>query len=200
MKLSLGFLALAGAVAPPRIELNLEGMANAYRLQDPIYRDHDMQYKSRAGQKIKSRQDWTEKCAAKQSCQGNNCNLYTGDKPDFTETNSDNCLFPVAEGYDHHSGKVDVHTRVFLVDEEGTSKIDVTTPIFEHESKVHNKSKLDEKFSSRWSKRSTFLFKYDATDEAGNHAEQVVFALILDDAEAPFFGSKCADDRDFHEA
>jgi hypothetical protein len=34
--------------------------------------------------------------------------------------------------------------------------------------------------------RSTYLFKYDASDSKGNHAEQVVFALILDDTEAPF--------------
>ena len=33
--------------------------------------------------------------------------------------------------------------------------------------------------------RSTYLFEYDAVDNSGNYAEQVVFALILDDQAAP---------------
>jgi len=36
-----------------------------------------------------------------------------------------------------------------------------------------------------FSQRSTYLLEYDAHDQAGNHAEQVVFALILDDRIAP---------------
>merc|ERR1711871_1646584 len=36
-----------------------------------------------------------------------------------------------------------------------------------------------------FSRRSTYLFKYDVTDAAGNHAEQVVFSLILNDVTKP---------------
>jgi hypothetical protein len=35
--------------------------------------------------------------------------------------------------------------------------------------------------------RSTWLIKYDARDDAGNHAEQVVFALVFDDMTKPNF-------------
>merc|ERR1719181_962197 len=49
-------------------------------------------------------------------------------------------------------------------------------------------------------KRSTYLFKYDAEDAAGNHAEQVVFALILDDTQAPFFNKQCTDNTDKQQA
>merc|ERR1711966_49197 len=48
--------------------------------------------------------------------------------------------------------------------------------------------------------RSTYLFKYDAKDSAGNHAEQVVFALILDDTEAPLFEQKCESGKTFEPA
>jgi hypothetical protein len=76
------------------------------------------------------------------------------------------CPFPVARAYDHQDKQVSVKTRVFLVDKDG---------------KMVNRQvqKVD------FSKRSTYLFKYDASDAAGNHAEQVVFALILDDTKAP---------------
>ncbi|MDE0734846.1 MAG: Ig-like domain-containing protein [Pirellulaceae bacterium] len=36
-----------------------------------------------------------------------------------------------------------------------------------------------------FSQRSTYLLEYDAHDQTGNHAEQVVFALILDDQTTP---------------
>jgi hypothetical protein len=88
-------------------------------------------------------------------------------RQDWTEkcpagkSNYKNCPFPKANAYDHNDRKIAVKTRVFLVDADG---------------KTVNKQvkKVD------FSKRSTYLFKYDASDKAGNHAEQVVFALILD--------------------
>jgi hypothetical protein len=76
------------------------------------------------------------------------------------------CPFPSAKAYDHQDSEVVVTTRVFLVDND-------STPINTQVTNVD------------FDKRSTYLFKYDANDAAGNHAEQVVFALILDDLTAP---------------
>ena len=92
---------------------------------------------------------------------------------DFTErcpagasTDNTNCPFPAAKAYDHHDKEVQVKTRVYLVDADG---------------KTANRRVGSVDFT----KRSTYLFKYDATDAAGNKASQVVFALILDDTTKP---------------
>jgi len=93
-------------------------------------------------------------------------------RQDWTEkcpagnSNGKNCPFPVANAYDHNDKSLTVTTRVFKVDADG---------------KTVNKRVKKVDFSAR----ATYLFKYDATDAAGNHAEQVVFALILDDTTAP---------------
>jgi hypothetical protein len=160
---------MASATAPPRIELNLEGMTSAYELQDSIMRTHDLGYSNNNGAAVESRQDWTEKCAA---------TLKAGEDNQLRDGvyGSTACKFPEARGYDHQDQDVDVTTRVFLVDEEGVA---VNRAV---------KGEADVDFS----KRSTYLFKYDATDSAGNHAEQVVFALILDDTAAPEFEDTCA--------
>jgi hypothetical protein len=83
-----------------------------------------------------------------------------------------NCPFPVASAYDHQDNVVQVKTRVFMIDQENK-------PVMK-QIKVGNKF-----FSTYGQKRSTYLLKYDACDQAGNHAEQVVFALILNDRTAP---------------
>ena len=91
---------------------------------------------------------------------------WTEKCPAGVSTSTATCPFPVAKAYDHQDKEVQVNTRVYLVDLEGKT--------------VNRKvAKVD------FSKRSTYLFKYDASDKAGNHAEQVVFALILDDTTTP---------------
>ena len=57
--------AVASAVAPPRIELDLSAMSNAYKLASSIERSHDLSYTQADGTTaVMSRQDWTEKCIA----------------------------------------------------------------------------------------------------------------------------------------
>jgi hypothetical protein len=91
---------------------------------------------------------------------------WTEKCPAGVSTDMTTCPFPVAKAYDHQDKEVTVTTRVYLVDLEGAT--------------INQKvAKVD------FSKRSTYLFKYDASDLAGNHAEQVVFALILDDTTKP---------------
>jgi hypothetical protein len=169
-------MAMASAAAPPRIELNLEGMTSAYKLTDPIARQHDLKYTNNNGDAVQSRQDWTEKCRATTAAGENNA-LF-GESRDaiaLQAGGSAACKFPEARGYDHQDESVDVKTRVFLVDKEGVAV----------NEDVKDETHVD------FTYRATYLFKYDATDSAGNHAEQVVFALILDDTEAPTFIDSC---------
>jgi len=83
-------------------------------------------------------------------------------------SNKKTCPFPQATAVDHGDKNVKVTRRIFLVDKDGQSK-----------------NKEVQWTPDNFNKRSTYLFKYDATDDSGNHAEQVVFALILDDKTKP---------------
>jgi hypothetical protein len=99
----------------------------------------------------------------------------------------------VAKGFDHQDRNVDVTTRIFLVDLNGnacTNDCDKT---------ITQGSNDDTDFVN-FDLRATYLFKYDAVDAAGNHAEQVVFALILDDTEAPLFEENCEAGKKFEPA
>jgi len=175
MKMVTAFaaLALTGAVAPPKISLSLEGMTSSYRLDKPIYRQE--------GTKM-SRQDWTEKCPALRFCpeasvspDGSASKCET-DPSAWVYTSEANCPFPRAAAYDHQDKNVDVTTRIFLIDTDGDGV----------------QKQLAAGASIDFKKRSTYLFKYDAVDQHGNDAEQVVFALILDDANKPFWNKDCA--------
>jgi len=167
MKFAMIFLVAVAAVAPPKISLNLEGMTGAYKLKNSIVRNTGAMQPN--GDKVLSRQDWTEKCPALRHCPQAFCS-----KNDWVYTSRKNCPFPIAKAYDHQDKHVDVTTRVYLVDVDGT-------PV---KKRVALK---DVKFD----KRATYLMKFDAKDTAGNKAEQVVFALILDDLQAPFFNKGC---------
>jgi len=146
-------------------------MASAIKLETPIHREHPDGLTQPDGSKVYSRQDWTEPCPAYRVCaEGKECT--TDDDSNWIYTSETNCPMPVAKGYDHMDQEVTVSTRIYLVDEEGTEQDTLAQQV-------------------DWSKRSTYLFKYDGTDSSGNHAEQVVFALILKDSEAPFFKTDC---------
>jgi hypothetical protein len=81
------------------------------------------------------------------------------------------CKLPTAKAYDHMDKQnVAVRESVWLVDSDGKKTM----------TKVATGRK-----GIQWTKRGTYLMKFDATDRAGNHAEQVVFALILDDETKP---------------
>jgi len=86
--------------------------------------------------------------------------------PAGSSTDNTNCPFPAAKAYDHLDKEVEVVTKVYLVDADGVTA-------------NRRVSKVD------FTKRSTYLFKYDASDSAGNKASQVVFALMLDDKQKP---------------
>jgi len=146
-----------------------------------------------------SRQDWTEKCAALRTRTGGHVCTDHDDVADIAWTNTDktNCPFPVARGYDHADKEVCVTTRIFQMDVDGTpvdaSNALISTHSFDSAGKTCDHGSDTSVQTVDFSKRSTYLFKYDAKDVAGNYAEQIVFALILDDSEAPIFAATCKD-------
>jgi hypothetical protein len=184
MKMACLFAALAftGAVAPPKISLSLEGMDSAYRLDKPIYRDVLDQNQKPTG-KV-GRQDWTEKCPAVRFCPQDKIDgdrtssVCEKDPKSWVYTDHTNCPFPKAKAYDHQDRDVAVTTRLYRIDVEGKGQMTEINP-------VPAPAAFD------FSKRSTFLFKYDSKDLHGNEAEQVVFALILDDVNAPIYDVGC---------
>jgi hypothetical protein len=171
--------ALSAAV--PRIELNMAAMKklntaatdnSGARLEQhvtPIYHKHDggssggPAYQP-SGSEVTSVQDWTERCPVKTST-------------------TENCPQPSAVAYDHHNGQLEVNERLFLIDQDNRDfvKVDGAKVQLPVECKAGSKACTKVDFQTR----STYLFKYDAMDKAGNHAEQVVFALIIDDTKAP---------------
>jgi hypothetical protein len=192
MKSACVFAALVGAVAvaPPRIELSLEGRAAG--LSDSIYRAHDQgrtnldhtHYKSSTTpdapdkikrQAVQSRQDWTEKCAAT----GTDANGQSSG--DTIQT----CHFPIARAYDFVDQQLRVSTRVYQVDKDDQVMLAPVCKCGCDGDDVHTDCSAGTNIDM--TQRATYLFKYDATDNSGNHAEQVVFALIVDDLTAPTF-------------
>lgn len=152
----LSFVLVAAAAAVAPPTISLD-LDESYKLKTPIYRKHDLGYVQPTGQAVKSRQDFTERCQANK---------------DTAKT----CALPKAKAYDHFDRKVAVQARLFLVDLEGK-------PVNQELCKGCGQHKMIHKI--KWRKRSTYLLKYDAKDKAGNHAEQVVFGLILDDKVRP---------------
>jgi hypothetical protein len=159
--------AAGSAIAPPRIELNLandcslsNSNANCRLLHHVPALQHDHAI---AGHP--SVQDYTQRCPAKSS-------------------DSDSCPLPTATAFDHHQNDVSVDEKMYLIDNDGkdyvlnSSDQQVSLPLL-CGAAVDGCTGVD------YNVRSTYLIKYDAMDDAGNRAEQLVFALMLDDIQAP---------------
>lgn len=176
MKFALAVLALVSAVAPPRISLQLADEAPRFFNHSvnggEIYRAHD-QKKTNVDHQYYNSNKINDNTRTKR--------VAVKSRQDWTEkceAGADTratCPFPKAQAFDYVDRKLAVTTRIFMVDEQGKVLI---------EPKPINENEISFK------KRATYLFKYDASDMAGNHAEQVVFALIVDDKEAPKFTFK----------
>ena len=80
----------------------------------------------------------------------------------------DSIVFSLPSGaaWDHGDSSIASSESIVLVDREGAAVNDTVEAV-------------------DFNVRSTYLFQYDAVDDSGNYAEQVVFALILDDQAAP---------------
>jgi hypothetical protein len=79
------------------------------------------------------------------------------------------CPLPSANAFDHQDGKLKVTARVIQIDADG----------------VAMKKELKSFKQITYNKRSTYHLNYDASDTSGNHAEQIVFGLVIDDTTKP---------------
>jgi hypothetical protein len=160
-------LALASATAPPRIELDLSGGsstqvasggttggsmstggAGIFKLASAVIRTHDLGYKQPdLATNVISKQEITMVCEA-------------------GPTAATTCKIPTAKAWDWQDQTVPITTRIFLIDEDGTTR-------------YISKSEVD------YTKRKTYMFRYDARDSSGNYAQQVVFVLDLNDITPP---------------
>jgi hypothetical protein len=95
-------------------------------------------------------------------------------------SNAKSCPLPKARAYDHDNKRLDIQRTLYLVNEDGKS----------YKKMIGN---VD------YRKRSTVLIKYDSMDRSGNNAEQLVFALILDDTVRPVLKT-CFKSKEFVQA
>jgi len=151
-------LALCAATAPPRISLELAAGHSRTQLADSV----STQY----GGNLASH-DYAQECEASKSLPG-------------TE-----CKFPIAKAFDSQDGVIAVTAAIMLLDSDGVQS---NTPVaFEtvpqDAAALMNPSTNEAAIKTR----STYLFNYDASDSAGNMAEQVTFALVFNDITAPTF-------------
>jgi hypothetical protein len=189
----------AVAVAPPRIELNLGAAAvidqstfASTRLYQSISshvqggNSEHSAFTNGAGQDdlmtptydatgtktgettVQQRQDWSQQCAAGA----------------MTLTN---CPAPSCNAYDHNDKRLSCHEHRYLVDFENANKWgeDSLPKKFADVSNGAGGTMPAAYGTDFANKRATWLFKYDAKDDAGNRAEQVVFALIVNDISPP---------------
>merc|ERR1719424_442989 len=82
------------------------------------------------------------------------------------------CALPTAKAYDHHDGQLAVSKDIFLVRSEAKNNKD-------------GLSKPGPRKSINYKLRSEYIIKYNAADASGNKADQVVFAVILQDHQKP---------------
>merc|ERR1719399_1229563 len=133
---------------------------------------------------VRSRQDYTIRCEV--------CNPSTDNCALYHQTK---CQLPMAMAYDHANGTLPVVSTLFRVDHQVACTNKGTAPNSADRAPAgcdlgdyrSGTSQTDETQLSSidFSKRSTYLLKYDAEDASGNKAEQAVVALILDDLVAP---------------
>jgi hypothetical protein len=100
---------------------------------------------------------WVHHCAAKSS------------------SASEDCALPTAKAYDHHDSNIVVNSVVCLINDAPANG-----------AKGGMKMSCD-KTVVNYALRSEYIVKYDAQDDSGNKADQVIFAIILDDETKPAF-------------
>jgi len=77
------------------------------------------------------------------------------------------CALPVAKAYDHHDGQLAVSRQITLVRCSTKDAVGAC------------------KKTLNYNQRSEYIVKYNAQDKSGNKADQVVFAIILQDHQRP---------------
>jgi hypothetical protein len=162
--------ALCAATAPPRISLELFGSAGDVSALSASLPAH-----TSTTNNIQNT-DLTLSCQA--------------DKTTGSAAAAANCKFPVAKAYDHLDGEITsslVVERKLVDDDHVTTTTGTVLTAAQCTGDCDNLSQMTNPVSNvpAIEKRSTYLFTYDVSDAASNAAEQVVFALIINDVTAP---------------
>jgi len=156
-------LALCAATAPPRISLELD--TNAHSITQ-LTGDGSTITQNSYGGGLASH-DYAQECEASNSLPGTDCK------------------FPIAKAFDSQDGVINVTAAIMLLDSDGVQS---NTPVAFQTVPQDAATLMNPSTNAAAIKtRSTYLFNYDASDSAGNMAEQVTFALVFNDITAPTF-------------
>jgi hypothetical protein len=160
-------LALCAATAPPRISLELTSTHSSFGPNRNGF--------AAKGTTATIDEDYAQECEANK--QGYNSK---------TET----CLFPEAKAYDAQDQDLtdDVTVAIRLLDnDEVEVNMDVPGSPFRNAQAPSTASAFNNPINNKPASEtpSTYLFEYDVRDSAGNEAEKVTFALVLNDVTAP---------------
>jgi hypothetical protein len=185
----LAAVALCAATAPPRIELNLAEFNREVHTGDltSTSESHGSYFGARKaldatintgnGQGHRadhSRMDFVEKCEADTGA------TYP----------AKDCLLPKAKVYDYldtekANNNIDITSTYCQVDDDKEAVNCIKQPLGSASSLADLKRQHNRPGDAAGEKRGSYLFTYDAKDAAGNHAQQVVFVLIVNDETAP---------------
>ena len=94
------------------------------------------------------------------------------------------CPLPKANAFDHQDGKLAVTVRVFKVDQVPSLlahfRVVVQLTAFALNQDGTKMNTQIKESQINYKQRSSYYLKYDAADSSGNHAEQIVFGLIIE--------------------
>jgi len=176
MKLAIAlFIGAAAAAAPPRIELDMSAShPGTYSKNDAVGDHfHPLSNVDGAIAGVQSRREFTLTC----------------DIEDHRTSATGRCTLPTARAFDRYKNSdlsSNIVRRVFLTNDNGITITNASPNAIETSTTDAMKLPAD-RTAIDWFKRSTYLIYYDVTDDNGNHAEQVVLQLVLDDHEKPTF-------------
>jgi len=205
MKLAALALIVAGAAAtaPPRLSLNLgsvvttdlslsgigtefvsSGTHNDFTADTPasyLANQKGVMFKHKrftslteedhTGRQVTAHRDLTLRCPAGRNMDASKCQL------------------PTPEVHDHHQvSGIAIYTRVYHIRDSYGQPVDHSTPIA---TCVDDNKCVEDAIA--FTARGNYLMRYDASDAAGNQADQLVFMLTLDDEEKPTFTYSCSD-------
>jgi hypothetical protein len=165
--------AVAAAAPAPHISLDLSASSSFYKLVNPIYRAHDLQYTTPEKKSVLSRQSAAMKCDANVAANTQCITNKALSKAEYAANEKVcKCMIPFARAFDHVDQSVSVTRRVLMI----ADSVGRAVP----------KAQQDvTKTGINMKTRGTYLIKWDSKDAAGNYAEQAVFSIVLQDLASP---------------
>jgi hypothetical protein len=168
MKYTICAITLACAFAaqdstPPVISLNL---AAGHTTVSAAY--------SQAGNKAPAHGNYKANSFARR------CNVVTSPTSANLKAAQTNCPSPDATAYDHHQG--DLTSQVTVVAKQYVTSAKNSNPVKTDRTAAVKNNKLG---AAEYANRGEFVLTYNVNDASGNAAEELVFAMIMVDKNAP---------------